>query len=304
MDLLGRARTFVRIVEAGSLSAAARSLGSSLPAISRQVTTLEEELRATLLVRTTRSQRLTDEGRRFHEHALRLVREADAAIASVRHDGLVRGEVTISSSVTIGTLRIIPALAKLYADHPHLRVELRLEERAVDLVGEGVDIGIRAGLALPDTTAIVAQPLATFRRFIVASPRLLRAEGSPRDSSALIGRSAVVGLRGGTTWEVRDEDQTRSVTVDPKLRVGTLVAIRDAAIAGIGYANLPEFVVSDALANGTLKRVLPRTEIAPVNVHALYRVEMRGTPRIEAVIAHLRATLPTADAEESLRQKR
>jgi DNA-binding transcriptional LysR family regulator len=293
MDLLGRARTFVRVVETGSLSAAARSLGVSLAAVSRQIGSLESELGTALLMRTTRSQRLTDAGQRFLDHAVRLVREADAALASVRGEAHVSGELTVAASVTLGVLRILPSLPAFLTAHPALRLELRLEERAVDLVGDGVDVAVRAGLALPDATGIVALPLATYRRFVVAAPKFLRTHGTPRDVASLVGRAAVVGARAGSSWELVDEDgATRSVAMDVKLRVGTLIGVRDAAIAGLGLAVLPEFVVADAIAARSLRVVLPRAKLRPVSVHAIHRTESRGSPRIRAFVAHLRSTMP------------
>lgn len=298
MDFLGRAATFVRIVEAGSLSRAARSLGLSLSAISRQVTSLETELGATLLVRTTRAQRLTDEGLRFHEHATRLVREAELARSSVRRDGAVGGSLTLSASVSLGLLRIVPTLPALFAQHPALDLELRLEERAVDLVGEGVDVAVRAGLSLPQTTSLVAQALATFPRYLVASPSYLRRAGTPRDAAALASRTAIMGVRSGPVWQLAEAGAPPiAVPMRTRLRVETLVGIRDAAIAGLGVAILPDFVVAEALAAGTLVRVLPKVTLSPVHAHALYRVEARGSRPIAAVMAHLRAAMPTTRAE-------
>jgi DNA-binding transcriptional LysR family regulator len=297
MDFLGRARTFVRVVEVGSLSAAARSLGVSLAAVSRQIGSLESELGAELLARTTRSQRLTDAGRRFHEHAVRLVREADAAVTSVRGEGHVAGDLTVSASVSLGVLRVVPELPVFLGAHPELRLELRLEERAVDLVGEGVDIALRAGLTLPDATGLVALKIATFRRFVVAAPKYLRAHGTPRDVGSLTGRAAIVGTRSGSRWDLTDEHgQAHNVVVDAKLRVGTLIGIREAAVAGLGLALLPEFVVSEALEARTLRVVLPRAEVAPVAVHAIHRTEARGSPRVRAFVAHLRRTMPLSTA--------
>lgn len=284
MDFLGRAASFIRVVESGSMSAAARGLGLSLAAMSRQMSTLERELGASLLERTTRHQRLTEEGRRFFAHATTLVREAEAARASVRTEQTLTGEFTLSTSVSFGLLLVIPSLPRLAAAHPSLRLELRLEERTVDLVGEGVDLVVRAGLALPDTAHVIAQPLATFPRRIVASPRYLRAHGTPRTIPALANHTMVAGPATSTRMELDGV----ALALDIRYRIGTLVGIRDAAIAGLGIAILPDFVTEDALAAGTLKPVLPATAVPPVHAHTLHRVEARGNPRIAAVTAHLR----------------
>lgn len=288
MDFLGRAQTFVRILEAGSLSAAARSTRMSLAAVSRQVTSLEEELGARLFVRTTRTLRLTEEGQRFAAHAAQLVRDAEAARASVRPDGTLAGNVVVSASVTLGVQRIVPFVGKMLGAHPRLGIELRLEDRSVDLVGEGVDIAVRAGLALPDTTSLVARPLATFARVVVASPAYLRKHGTPKTVAALAKHGAIAGLASTVTWQF-DEG---AVTLAPRLRIGTLLGVLTAVREGLGIAVLPDFVVDRDLANGALKQILPTAQLAPVTAHALYRQEQRGVRRIEAVIAHLKETVP------------
>ncbi len=292
MDFLAKAQTFARVVETGSLSSAARSLKLSLAAISRQIASLEADLGVTLLVRTTRSQQLTDEGRRFHEHAMRLVREAEAARASVRRGGAIAGDFVFSASASLGILRIVPFLPLLKSAHPELHLELRLEERPVDLVRDGVDLAVRAGLDLPDSSEIVGRPLATFQRRIVASPRHLRKVGTPKQPADLAGAEVVTGLRSASRWDLGG----REIAVDPQLRVGTLVAIREAVVAGLGFAILPDFVIDQAVADKSLKVVLPEISLAPVSVHAVYRIESRGNPRIEAVVSHLEKTLPLTTA--------
>jgi DNA-binding transcriptional LysR family regulator len=291
MDLLSRARTFVRIVEAGSLSAAARSSRLSLPAVSRQVQTLEQELGAKLLQRTTRSLRLTDAGRRFHEHATRLVREADAALASVHESRAVRGPVVVSASVTLGILRIVPGLSSLLRQHPELELQLRLEDRSADLVSEGVDIAVRAGMELPSSTGLVAVPLARFERHLVASPAYLRRSGTPKNVAALAGHVAVLGTESSGEWSFLEAGEEARVSMRPSLRVSTLLAVREAVLADLGLALLPNFVVASQLASGALKSLLPSAKSTPVTSHALYRVEQRGTPRLQAVLGYLQRAL-------------
>lgn len=304
MDFLGRAKTLVRIVEAGSFSAAARSLGMSLAAISRQVATLEEELGAKLIVRTTRTLRLTDEGRRFHEHATRLVREADAARASVRPDRAVSGTVVVSASVTLGVLRIVPSMPALLARHAGLQLELRLEDRTADLVSEGVDIAIRAGLALPDSSNLVGVEVATFERVLVASPEYLRNHGVPKNVASLANHGSVLGPTSSSTWQFIEDGESRTVTAEPKLRVATLLGVKAAALAGIGMAILPDFAVLGEIADRSLRVVLPDAKLAPVSSYALYRVENRGVPRIDATLAHLRETIPLDARRSTPRTKR
>ncbi len=292
MDFLGKAETFVRIVESGSFSAAGRTLGCPSRRSVARSSALEAELDAKLLLRTTRSLSLTDAGRRFHEHALRLLRQAEAARSSVRAEGAVAGLLVVSASVTLGVLRVVPALPRLFTAHPALELTLRLEDRTADLVSEGVDVALRAGLALPNTTSLVAHPLATFQRVLVASPAYLKRHGSPRTVAALGEHPAVLGLESSGTWQFSEAGVASTVSVRARLRAGTLLAVRTAAIAGLGVAILPDFVVAEALRARTLKKLLPAAELSPVSAQALYRVENRGAPRIEALLKHLRATVP------------
>ena len=293
MDFLGRVRAFVQVAESGSLSRAARSLRISLPAISRQIGALEDDLGARLLLRTTRTLRLTDEGQRFLQHATRLLAQADNARASVRPDLASAGRLVVSASVTLGVLRIVPQLPALLAKHPGLRPELRLEDRAVDLAAEGIDVAVRGGRAPPDTVNLIAREVALYPCFVVASATYLRERGTPRALSELADHAAIVGVSAPNTWEFLTHGKPDLVPIAPVLRVGTVLGVRAAVIAGLGLAVLPHFVVADELETGSLRVILPGAPIAPMPVCAVYRADLRGAAKVEAFVSHLRATLQT-----------
>lgn len=294
MDFLRRASTFVQVAEAGSLSRAARSLRVSLSAISRQIAALEAELGANLLVRTTRSLRLTDGGQRFLHHATRLLSEAAEARASVRPELAVAGRLVISASVTLGVVRMVPKLPALLAKHPGLRLELRLEDRAVDLAAEGIDVAVRGGRQPPDTTTLVAREVAMYRCFVVASETYLRAHGTPKNLDHLASHGAIVGTSSPNTWSFVRREKAIAVPINPVLRVGTVLGIRAAAVAGLGLAVLPHFVIADDLEAGRLRAIMPRATLAPMPVYAVYRGELRRSAKVEAFVAYLREALPTA----------
>lgn len=299
MDFLGRATTFVRVVEAGSFSSASRSLRLSLAAVSRQITSLEEELGAPLVVRTTRRLQVTEEGQRFYEHACRLVREAEAARACVRAERAVAGQVVISASVSLGIVRLIPALPMLLETHPGLDIALRLEDRSADLISEGVDIAIRAALVLPDTVQLVAQSIATFQPVVVASPAYLERAGTPRDIGSLSTHAALVGPDSPTQWRFIAGNTERTISITPKLRIGTLLGQRAAALAGLGIATLPDFIVEEEVRRGALKKIDLGAELAPIPVYAVVRADARKLPRIRAVVEHLAQTLPLDEGSSS-----
>ena len=138
MDLLAQMETFVKSSIPGRLSLAAKALRLSLPAVSRQISALEESVGGTLLLRTTRNLTVTEDGQRYYEHCRRVLREVDVAQNSVRADHGIAGPLTVSTAVTFGLFaRVSPHLPSLLSAHPHLRVDLRLEDRVADLVAEG-----------------------------------------------------------------------------------------------------------------------------------------------------------------------
>jgi DNA-binding transcriptional LysR family regulator len=302
MDQLAQMATFVRIVDGHSLSAAARSQRLSLPAVSRQLRALEAGLGASLIVRSTRRLHVTDAGRRWYAHCVRILRELEEARATVSDDRSVRGTVLVSASFTFGMTVIVPLLARLAERHPHLTVDLRLEDRLVDLVAEGVDVAVRAG-SRPDSTAFVAHPLFAMPRVLVASPRWLRAHGAPREPSQLVRHPCLVQITPAGVqirWQLRrdrgrDEPaDEQTVDVRGPVRSNTPSALRQLALDGAGIAFLPDWLVADDLARGRLRRVLPDWSSAPIMSWAIHRAEQRGVPRIRAFIEALPRAPPVS----------
>ncbi len=290
MDLLEKMATFVRVVEAGSLSAAAKHLGLSAAAVSRQIATLEEQVRVTLLLRTTRRMTITDAGHRYYDHCQRILREVEDAQA-VGRTGEVRGTLTVSAPVTFGGSRVAPYLPALLAEHPELRIDLRLEDRVVDLVGEAVDVAVRVGMKPPESGGVVAHKLTSYRRVLVAAPKYLARRGEPRTPDDLAKHEAVSQTRDSgarCTWTLRRDGDERTVQSEVRLRSNAVYALREAALQGVGLALLPEWMVADDVERGSLRQVLPRWELDGVGVNALHRVEVREAPRVRVFLEHLR----------------
>lgn len=287
MDLFSRMATFVRVVEGKSLSAAARAQRMSLPAVSRQLRALEAELGTTLVVRSTRRLHVSEAGRRFYEHAVRILAEVETARSAVREAESVAGTLVVSASLTFGSVVVIPRLAKLAQKHPRLVVDLRLEDRLVDLVGEGVDVAVRAGSPPPDSTAYVAQPLFAMRRILVAAPKWLRRHGTPRDPAELARRPCLVQVTPGGAvirWALARGEQERVFEVSGQLRSNAPIALRDLAVDGGGIAYVPDWLVEADIAEGRLKRVLPEWSSRPIPAWAIYRSELRRTPRLRVFL--------------------
>jgi DNA-binding transcriptional LysR family regulator len=303
MDLLAHLATFVRIVDAGSLSGAARALRLSLPAVSRQLKSLEDELGVTLVMRSTRRLSVTDDGRQWYERAQRVLREIDEARRSRGGAGDVRGTLVVSAPITIASHLVIPRLPAIHRAHPELAIDLRLEDRFVDLVGDGVDVAIRGGAPPPDTTSFVALPVLEFQRWLVASPAYLRRSGCVRDPEELAGHACLpqLGASGPVTrWRFAKGDEERVVDVRGPVRATAPLAIRELALAGMGLALLPEWLVAgDVLAN-RLKRAAPGWETPRVTTWALYRAELRGSPRIRAFLDAIRGSNTAASRRGSV----
>jgi DNA-binding transcriptional LysR family regulator len=287
MDLLAQMATFVAVVDGNSLSAAARSQRLSLPAVSRQLRALETDLGVNLIVRSTRRLKVSDAGRLWYQHCVRVLQDIERARASIRGTKSVSGTIVVSASFTYGSAFIVPRLGKLSERYPELGIDLRLEDRLSDLVGEGVDVAVRAGAPPPDSTAFIAHPLLTMTRILVASPRWLRKHGSPRTPQQLARYSCLVQVTPAGSvvqWVLAKQDERQTVEARGSLRSTAPTALRDLAIDGGGVAYLPDFLVKEDLAKRRLRRVLPEWSSPAITAWAVHRAELRATPRLRAFL--------------------
>lgn len=290
MDLLQQMATFVRVVETGSLSSAARAEKLSLAAVSRQLRALEDDLGASLVARSTRRLRITDPGRRYYEHCVRVLGEIEDARASVRSSRLVAGPLVVSAAISIGSHFVVPKIGPLVRAHPKLVVDLRLEDRVVDLVGDAVDVAIRGGVTPPDSASVVARSLLTFERVVVASPAYLRRRGTPKDPVDLGHHDCIVqqgSVDASTAWQLVRDGEARSIRIPGVVRTNAPLAILDLARQGVGVALLPRWLVDRDLAEGRLRHVLSHWCSPPITVYALYRSDLRSSPRLEAFLSAL-----------------
>jgi DNA-binding transcriptional LysR family regulator len=288
MDLFEKMSTYVRVVEAGSFSAAAKQLRISAAAVSRQIATLEHEIRVPLIRRTTRSMSITPAGRTYYERCLRVLREVDDAQA-IGRTAATEGLLTVSTPFTFGLACVVPHLASFMAAHRGLRVDLRLEDRLVDLTLEGVDVAVRVGSVLPDRTDIVAHELMTYRRVLVAAPAYLRRHGEAKTPEALAKHHALAWFADTMdTWTLVGREREARVRLNVLFRSNAPAALRALALEGAGVALLPAWFVEDHIDSGALRIVLPGWETPPVPVRALHRREHRGAARVRSFVEHLR----------------
>ena len=270
MDKLRAMETFVRIVEAGSLTAAANALGLSLPAVVRSLAALERALEVRLLNRTTRRSSLTDEGREYYERCKRVlgeVADADAALSARR--GEPKGRLRLTAPVMFGRLRVAPVVVEFAARYPDVAVELLLLDRVVDLVEEGIDAAARIA-HLADST-LIALPVGETRRVVCAAPAYLKRAGTLEVPGDLATHRCVVftGLSANDEWSFGGRPPER-VPVRAVLRTNQFDVAIDACLRGLGCGQFLCYQVEGLVAAGNVKRVLSDFEPPPLPIHIVY----------------------------------
>lgn len=282
---LSTLEAFVKVVQAGSFTGAAEALETQKAHLSRVVSALERELGARLLERTTRSLSLTEVGRAFYERAVGILAAADEARRVVQQaQGEPRGTLRLTCGVEFGMIAVSGWIDRYLADHPEVRVEADFTGRLVDLVHEGYDLAIRVG-PLADST-LVARKLGELRYGLYASPRYVARRGAPAQPDDLRQHEALA-FAGGShqpIWTLLRGAEPRRVTLAPRLKANNVFAIRDAAIAGLGIAQLPRVVADDALRDGRLVPVLPEWAPPAVPVQAVFASARYLTPKVRAFI--------------------
>jgi DNA-binding transcriptional LysR family regulator len=259
MDPLRGMRALVRSIELGSLSAAARDLGTTQPTVSKLVAALEKSLGVRLLERSTTRLSPTEAGRRFHAHARQILDAYAEASASARgHAEQAAGLLRITAPLGFGELRLHAIVQRFLALHPAIEVELMLDDRHVDLVQAGVDLAVRLGGPLPPDA--VARTLAGSPRVIVAAPDYLARHAPLRRIEDLDRHEFVryAGLAGGARPTLDGPGGPRAVLLGGRYTVNSAMAIRESAREGRALALSPAWLVQDLLDEGALVRVLPR----------------------------------------------
>lgn len=270
MDKLKAMATFVRIAEAGSLTAAARSLDSSLPAVVRSLAALEAALGVRLINRTTRRIALTGAGRDYLASCRQLLTSLEEAEASLTQAaGEPAGRLVITAPVLFGQLYVAPSITRFVQRHPQVACSVRLLDRVVDLIEEGFDVGIRIG-DLEDSS-LVARPLGSIRRVIVASPDYLEKHGVPVHPRELL-MANCVRFVGGTAlrWTFHEGRRSFTLPVTGNLEFNHAAPAADACVAGLGFGMFISYQVAAHLAAGRLIAVLEDFEPPPRPVNVIY----------------------------------
>jgi len=285
-DRLFTLRLFVRVARKGSFSAAGRELKIPQPTVSRLIATLEKDIGAALLTRTTRAVTLTEAGADFLASVEPVLDALDDAEHAARGGGKLRGVLRVGVSSSMAIRGLMPHLQGFLDQHPELRIELLLDDLRQNLVAEGVDVGLRFG-PLPDSSA-TAQRLGAAERVIAASPEYLRRAGTPRTPAELTQHSVIAGPgRLAHAWSFARDGKTLSVRVDGQLSVSVNEVSRAAALAGIGIASMTLGACLKELQEGSLVRLLPDWSMGDIELHAVFPAGRAAKPAARAFADHV-----------------
>jgi len=292
VDRLAAMETFVRVVETGSFSAAARQLNVGQPAVSKTIAQLEDRLGVRLLLRSTRSLMPTAAGQSFYDRSIRSIEEADEADLAARGAGSsLTGRLRICAAVTFARIHIIPKLPTFLAAHPDLQIDVVLDDRNIDLIEEGIDVGLRLG-SLADS-AMTARKLGQCRRLVMGTPGYFERFGEPQLPADLLGHDGVIYVQGGggDVWTFQRGLAETSVTIPGRIRVNAAEGVRAAVLADMGLTISSEWMFSPELASGAVRPVMLDWALPSIDVSAVYPTGRLASAKARAFAAFVETAL-------------
>ncbi|WP_246211039.1 LysR family transcriptional regulator [Vogesella oryzae] len=278
---------FVTVVETQSFTVAAQRLGMSVAQVSRQVSALEARLATRLLYRTTRRVSVTEAGQLYYQHCRPLLdglQQAEQALSQAQ--GTPSGHLRITAPTYYGETVISPLLNRYLLSHPQVSAELSLDNRKIDLVAEGYDLGIRLGPM--DESSLMLRQLGSRRHYVCATPDYLTRHGAPHTLAELNRHQCLVGTI--DFWRFNEGDRLREVRVSGRLRCNSGAALLDAALQGLGLVQLPDYYVAPHLESGQLVAVLPGYTLQD-GIWATYPRSRFMPPKLAGLLDFLAATL-------------
>jgi DNA-binding transcriptional LysR family regulator len=300
MDRLDELAVFVAILDAGSLARTARRLRRSPPAITRALGSLEERLGVRLVERTTRRLAPTEEGRRLADQARRLLADYEEVLRQSSGSGALRGTLRVTAPLVFGRRHVAPVLTSFLDAHPALRADLVLNDRNVDLIEEGLDVGVRIG-RLADS-ALVTRRVGAVRRVLVASPDYVARCGAPQAPHDLAGHDVIYVASRPIPPEWRfggDGAPDETIRLTPRFSVNEIDAMLMAVEAGRGVGRALSYQVADLVAAGRLVRLLKAFEPPPLPVQLVVPSARHMAPRVRAFVEHAAATLSRLEVVRS-----
>ncbi len=290
MDRLASMETFIRVVETGSFSGAARQLRVGQPAVSKSIAQLEDYLGVRLLTRSTRGLTPTEAGLSYLERAKRALEEAAEAELAARGAGArLKGRLRVCAAVTFARIHLIPLLPKFMAQNPDLDLEVVLDDRQIDLIQEGIDVALRMG-KMTDS-ALTARRIARCKRLVVGTPAYFERAGTPSTPSDLTNHLAVVYLQGeGSVWSFRRDSAELAVSVQSRLRVTAAEGVRAAVLADAGLTIASEWMFTPELRSGAVRPVLSEWSLPSLDLWAVLPSGRAATSKARAFVSFFEHT--------------
>lgn len=282
---------FAEVVDRGGFAAAGRALGLPKSKLSRRVAELEQRLGVRLLQRTTRKLSLTEAGELYHRHAVAMREQAEAAEDAVRMvQNEPRGTIRVTCPTTLAQTTVGPILPKFVQDHPHVRIDMVVTNRVIDLVQEGVDIALRVRASVDDSGSLIVKRLAPTNALLVASPQLLAREGRPQHPEDIAGLPSVAmsAADGRASWQLKGP-HGRDFTVQhkPCVTADDLITLRHLVIEGAGMCVLPDYLCHRDLREGRMEEVLPGWAPPTAIIHAVFPSRRGLVPAIRRFLDFL-----------------
>jgi DNA-binding transcriptional LysR family regulator len=297
MDRMAAMETFVRVVDAGSFSGAAKQLRLGQPAVSKTIAQLEERLGVRLLLRSTHGLKPTEAGQNFYERAKRAIEEAEGAELAARGAGAtLSGRLRICAPVTFARLHVIPHLPLFLAEHPALDVDVLLSDAPKDLIEGGIDVALRLG-ELADSS-FTARKIGQSQRRVMASPVYFETMGVPQTPADLAQHQAIIYDQpaGGTAWTFRRGAAEMSITVEGRVRVNAAEGVREGVFAGLGLAIASEWMFAPELKSGAVKVVLEDWLLPPHDLWAVFPTGRQASTKARVFANFIENQLPSGAA--------
>jgi DNA-binding transcriptional LysR family regulator len=285
MDRIDAMQAFVAVADLKGFAAAARKLDLSPPAVTRLIAALEQHLGVRLLQRTTRSVTLTDAGRRYLERVRRILADLEEAERAAEGERTrPSGRLVVSAPVGFGRLHVSPLMSAYLKRYPDVSAELRLEDRVISLVEDGIDVAVRIG-HLADSS-LVARHVGEMRRIIVASPAYLKRHGEPKTPQAIASHQTVqFGATAATgEWRFADGANEFRVNIAPRLATNSADAAIQYAEQGGGLTRVLAYQAADAIKRGRLRILLEKFEQPPLPIHIVYPTSRLLSAKVRAFI--------------------
>jgi DNA-binding transcriptional LysR family regulator len=284
--------TFIRVVETGSFSGAARQLRVGQPAVSKTISQLEGRLGVKLLARSTKGLTPTEAGLGYFERAKRVIEEADEADMAARGAGsTLTGRLRICAAVTFASIHLIPRLPEFLAKHPDLNLEIVLDDRNIDLVQDGIDVALRMG-TLADSS-LSARRIGRCERLVVGTPGYFERAGTPVVPGDLLGHHAVVYLQGDSdVWSFKQQSAETSVVIKSRLKVTAAEGVRAAVLSNLGLTIASEWMFSPELERGEVRAVLTDWKLPALDLWAVFPARRIATAKARAFLSFFEKVFP------------